>query len=149
MRLEALEVTPMTGRASSRSRRYDVVGSLEADCHDLSMPIFVELRGPTGSSRTNLPDPAGGTFDVAGDFDRFVDQPPYGLVPDGLPILQSIDPFGDTRLPSAVMGRLIADCTRALAVATDGPERWGLLRLRVLAEECSHDPDSTLVWFGD
>jgi hypothetical protein len=111
--------------------------------------IYVELRDRTGRARTGLPDPCGGTFDAAGDFDRFIDQPPYGLVPDGLPILESVDPFGDTTLSSGVMGRLIADCTRALAVAKDGPERRGLLRLRVLAEECSRDPESALVWIGD
>ena len=113
------------------------------------MPIYVELRDPAGRARSGLPDPSGGTFDAAGDFDRFIDQPPYGLVPDGLPILESVDPFGDTKMPSGVMGRLIADCVRALTVAEDGPERRGLLRLRVLAEECSRDPESALFWIGD
>jgi hypothetical protein len=113
------------------------------------VPIYVELRDPTGRARIGLPDPSGGTFTAAGDFDRFIDQPPYGLVPDGLPILESVDPFGVTKLESGVMGRLIADCTRALEVAQDGPERRGLLRLRVLAEECSHEPDSALFWIGD
>lgn len=113
------------------------------------MAIYVELRDPSGRARTGFPDPSGGTFDAAGDFDRFIDQPPYGLVLDGLPILESVDPFGDTELPSGVMGRLIADCARALTVAKDGPERRGLLRLRVLAEECSKDPESALFWFGD
>lgn len=58
--------------------------------------IYVELRDLKGRPRTGLPDPSGGTFDAAGDFDRFIDQPPFGLVPDGLPILESVDPFGDT-----------------------------------------------------
>jgi len=96
-----------------------------------------------------LPDPSGGTFDAAGDFDRFVDQPPYGQVLTGLPILESVDPFGDTTVPSGVMARLIADIARALPMANDGPERRGLLRLRVLAEECSRLPESALVWVGD
>lgn len=114
------------------------------------MAIYVELRDRTGTARTGLPDPWGGTFDAAGDFDRFIDQPPYGLVPEDLPVLQSVDPFGETTtLASGVMGRLIADCIRALTVAKDGPERRGLLRLRVLAEECSRDPGSVLAWVGD
>ena len=113
------------------------------------MPIYVELRDPTGRARIGLPDPSGGTFDAAGDFDRFIDQPPYRLVPDGLPILESVDPFGDTKMPSMVMGRLIADCVCALRVAQDGPERRGLLRLRALAEACSGDPESALFWIGD
>lgn len=113
------------------------------------MPIFVELRDLTGSARTGLPDPSRGTFDAAGGFDRFIDQPPYGSVPKDLPILQSVDPWGETRLASGAMGQLIADCVRALSVAVDGPERRGLLRLRVLAEECSRDPGSALYWVGD
>jgi hypothetical protein len=113
------------------------------------MAIYVELRDQTGRALTGLADPSGGTFDTAGDFDRFVDHPPYGQVPDGLPIIGSIDPFGETKLPSRVLGQLIADCTRALTVAKDGPERRGLLRLRVLAEECSRDPNSALFWIGD
>ena len=37
----------------------------------------------------------------------------------------------------------------ALAVAKEGPERRGLLRLRVLAGECSKRPMSTLHWIGE
>jgi hypothetical protein len=113
------------------------------------MAIHVELRDRSGRARVGFPDPSGGTFDAAGDFDRFIDQPPYGLASNGLPTLESVDPFGDTKLPSGVMGRLIADCGRALKVAKEGPERRGLLRLRVLAEECSRDPESALFWVGD
>jgi hypothetical protein len=98
---------------------------------------------------TGLTDPSGGTFDAAGDFDRFLDQPPYGQVPDGLPVLESLDPFGTTVMPSGVMPRLISDCVHALAVAKDGPEHRGLLRLRALAEECSRRPGSALHWIGD
>jgi hypothetical protein len=47
------------------------------------------------------------------------------------------------------MARLIADCARALTVAKAGPERRGLLRLQVLAQECSRDPDSALFWIGE
>lgn len=96
-----------------------------------------------------LPDPSGGTFDAAGDFDRFLDQPPYGQVPDGIPVLESLDPFGETVMPSGVMARLIADCTRALTVAKRGAEHRGLLRLRNLSEECSKRPGSALHWIGD
>jgi hypothetical protein len=113
------------------------------------VPIYVELRDEAGLAVTGLADPSGGTFDVAGDFDRFLDQPPYGLVTDGLPVLQSLDPFGTTVILSGVMARLIADCVRAVAVAVPGPERRGLLRLRVLAEECSKRPMSALHWIAD
>ncbi len=113
------------------------------------MAIYVELRDEARLVVTGLPDPSGGTFDAAGDFDRFLDQPPYIQVSDGLPVLESLDPFGTTVMPSGVMARLISDCVRALAVAKDGPERRGLLRLRVLAEECSRRPESALHWIGD
>ena len=113
------------------------------------MAIHVGLRDQTGRARTGLTDPSGGTFDAAGDFDRFVDHPPCGHVAAGLPIIGSIDPFGDTKLPSGVMGQLIAECARALTLAKNGTERRGLLRLRVLAEECSRDPNSALFWIGD
>lgn len=117
--------------------------------HNQPVAIYVELRDEAGRVLTRLPDPSGGTFDAAGDFDRFVDSYPYDRVPGGLPVLASVDPVGDTVMPSGVMARLIADCVQALALATDGPERRGLLRLRVLAEECSRRPDTALHWVGD
>lgn len=113
------------------------------------MGISVELRDEAGRTVTRLADPSGGTFDAAGDFDRFVGQSPYGQVSDGLPFLKSVDPFGTTVMPSGVMPRLISDCVRALAAATAGPERRGLLRLQVLANECSKRPGSALHWIGD
>jgi hypothetical protein len=119
------------------------------DRENQPVAIYVELRDRTGRALTGLADPSGGTFDAAGDFDRFIDHPPNGQVPGGLSIIGSIDPFGETRLSSGVMGQLIADCAHALTVAKDGPERRGLLRLRVLAEECSRDPNSALFWIGD
>lgn len=111
--------------------------------------VCVELRDEAGCTVLGLPDPSGGTFDAAGDFDRFVDQPPYRQVADGIPILESVDPLRETIMPFGVMAGLIADCARATAVAHDGPERRGLLRLRVLAEGCSRRPGFTLVWTGD
>ena len=77
------------------------------------MGIHVELRDSIGHVRTGLVDPSGGTFDAAGDFDRFIDQPPSRQVAGDLPILESIDPYGETRLLSAVVGRLMTECARA------------------------------------
>ena len=98
-----------------------------------------------------FPDPAArGTFDAAGDFDRFVNDS-YGGYPQGvgLPILQSIDPYVDTEVHSEVMPALLNDIATALAVANDGPERRGLMRLRVMAETCASNPGSMLIWLGD
>jgi hypothetical protein len=114
-----------------------------------SVGIYVELRDHTGRAVTGLTDPDGGNFDAAGDFDRFIDRPPYGEVSGDMPVITSIEPYGETRLPSGVMGQLIADCTRVLDGAEDGPERRDLIRLRALAEECSRHPDSALFWIGD
>ena len=115
-------------------------------------PIGLPLRVSPGSTPSMITTPdirSRRPFDAAGDFDRFLDQPPYGQVPDGLPVLESLDPFGTTVVPSGVMTRLISDCVRALAVVKDGPERRGLLRLWALAEECSRRPGSALHWIGD
>ena len=49
----------------------------------------------------DLPDPAGGTFDAAGDFDRLL-----GQVPDAT-MWSSIDPIGDTTL-TAEQARALA-----------------------------------------
>ena len=117
--------------------------------HNRPVALYVELRDEAGGVVKQLPDPSGGTFDAAGDFDRFVDSYPYDRVPGGLPMLASVDLFDDTVMPSAVMARLISDCVQALALAKEGTERRGLLRLRVLAEECSRRPGSALYWIGD
>ncbi|KQP84110.1 hypothetical protein ASF35_04010 [Aeromicrobium sp. Leaf291] len=111
--------------------------------------IYVELRDETGDVVAGLPDPSGGIFDAAGDFDRFIDRYPYNEAKDGLPVLESLDPYGTTVTPSGVMAKVISECVRATALATDGPERRGLLRLRTLAEECSRRPGSALHWIGD
>lgn len=113
------------------------------------MAIHVELRDEAGSTVTDVPDPSGGSFTAASDFERFVDRPPYGQVPTGTPVVESLDPSGTTVTPSGAMARVISDCVRALEVARSGPERRGLLRLRSLAEECSRRPGSALRWTLD
>lgn len=110
--------------------------------------IYVELRDGSGRVHTRWPDPTGGTFDAAADLDRFVDSYPYDQVEPGLPVLASLDPGGETVMPSGVMGQLISDCARALTLVAAGAEKRGLLRLRALAEECSRRPDSALHWFS-
>ncbi len=98
--------------------------------------MYIEARDQKGHLMRRFPDPAaGGTFDAAGDVDRFFDDSYFGYPKDlALPILQSIDPYADTEVPCEVMPALLDDIARALAVAKDGPERRGLMRLRVMAE---------------
>jgi hypothetical protein len=55
------------------------------------MGISAVLKRETGDMLLDLEDPAGGTFDAAGDFDR--------VLPDGdtsFTLLRYIDRYGDT-----------------------------------------------------
>lgn len=82
--------------------------------------ISVEVRDQTGACANPLARPLRRHLRRGWGLRRFIRQPPYGRVPGGLPILESVDPFGDTTLPSGVMARPIADCDRALTVARVG-----------------------------
>ena len=107
------------------------------------MPVRAELRDAAGRTVPALPDPAGGSFDAAGDFD--------GLVgPDeSLPLWSSIDLHDNVTLTSRECSKLLQELPtlslRSRAVA----ERRGLDRLRVLAERCRQDESLTLVFVGD
>jgi len=68
------------------------------------MGMVVRLVRGEGETVRGLPDPAGGTFDAAGDFDR--------VLPDGDPafaVLGSVNPHGDTVLTTVQMDALLAD----------------------------------------
>lgn len=90
-----------------------------------------------------LPDPSGGTFDAAGDFDRFLDDRTT------YPALGSIDPYADVILDRSLLPQLLADVDAATSEAVEGREARGLRRLRVLAERCLADDALTLVVIGD
>ena len=104
--------------------------------------VALLLDGSGGQSV--LPDPAGGFFDAAGDFDRLI---PLGVT--DLPLLGCVDPHGTTSFTSDVMPELITEIDRLLRLSRDGPERRGLDRLRTLATECTDMPDGQLVFVGD
>ena len=89
-------------------------------------------------------DPAlsGGTFDAAGDFDRWLDA-------TALPVLGTVDPYADTPMSSREMPGLLRDVQTALCGAKDGPERRGLLRLQTLARRCLDDESLSLLIIGD
>jgi hypothetical protein len=113
------------------------------------MPIVVELVSPSGAVRRQLSDPSGGTFDAAGDFDRFLDDG-LGSVRDmPLPTLRRFDPIGVSELQAEDMPALLVDVNLCLQVARAGSERRGLLRLAVLAEACAKETGSRLVCIGD
>jgi len=103
----------------------------------MGVVVTLEINGQVVS----LPDPSGGEFNAAGDFDRLL---PFS--PDLL-LLSRIDPYGDVEFGSSDMAA-IRDEAGSL-VAMDGPERRGLLRLQVLAAYGSRIPGSVLHSLGD
>ncbi|GAA0947771.1 hypothetical protein GCM10009554_44770 [Kribbella koreensis] len=107
------------------------------------MGIRAELVG-AGGAVVRLPDPAGGTFDAAGDFDELVpvDATEY-------PVLSQVEPFDDKSFSPAEMDRLIVEIDRLVVSATSDLQRKGLLRLRALALTCRDSPGSTLRFVGD
>jgi hypothetical protein len=90
-----------------------------------------------------LPDPAGGFFDAAGDFDRLMVC--GNLV---LQLLGRVDPHGETRLGADQMEQLITEVDLLLAQATTGVEHRGLMRLRTMAERCAQKRGE-LLFVGD
>ena len=67
------------------------------------MGIQVELRRDGGQVRA-LPDPSGGTFDAAGDFDRLIPREDPAF-----PMLGRVDPHGDLRLDASDMAVLLSE----------------------------------------
>jgi hypothetical protein len=74
------------------------------------MPFWVELRRSGSTRDRNVPDPSGGTFDAAGDFDRLLGR-------EALSVLGSVDPHTDTAMVSSEMPALLRDIESALADA--------------------------------
>ena len=97
-----------------------------------------------GEEVRGFPDPAGGTFDAAGDFDR--------VLPEGdesFAVLKLVDRDSDTVLNVGHIEGLLADIDRLSALALKPVERRGLDRLRVMAEGCRKDPTLHLRFIGD
>jgi hypothetical protein len=114
------------------------------------MPMYVEIRDDEGRVIRGLPDPSGGTFDAAGDFDRFFDESYPGHRRDlHLGTLGAVDPYATTEMGPDGMCALLSDIELALSATKAGPERRGLLRLQVMAETCAELPGSTMTWIGD
>ncbi|GIE90710.1 hypothetical protein [Actinoplanes regularis] len=106
------------------------------------MGIQVELRVANQWIR-QLPDPAGGFFDAAGDFDRLISRRNPAIQ-----MLARIDPHGETRLGASQMQQLLAEVELLLTQATTGVEHRGLMRLRAIAERCAQERGE-LVFVGD
>jgi hypothetical protein len=108
------------------------------------MGMVVRLLRVDGETVRGLPDPAGGTFDAAGDFDR--------VLPDGDPafaVLKHVNPYGDTVLTTIQMDELLADISELMTRRLHPAERRGLERLRVMATRCRDDVRLRLSFAGD
>jgi hypothetical protein len=106
------------------------------------MGVQVELWVASERVR-RLPDPAGGFFDAAGDFDR--------VISPGSPALRllgEVDPHGETCLGAGQMQQLVAEIELLLTKATPGAEHRGLMRLRTMALRCAAE-HGELVFVGD
>lgn len=113
------------------------------------MPIRVSLVSE--GNIVALPDPSGGMFDAAGDFDRLLpmeNQLPIQDAPN-LPALGRIEAYVDMEFSADDMEAVEKDVSSLLPLAKPGPEARGLERLRVLAERGTRMPGSVLRVEGD
>ena len=105
----------------------------------MGVVVTLEVHGQVVS----LTDPSGDEFNAAGDFDR--------LLPFSSNFLQlsRIDPYGDVDFGPSDMAAIPDEVDSLMVLATDGPERRGLLRLRTLAVHGSRIHGSVLHSVGD
>jgi hypothetical protein len=107
----------------------------------VGVQVYLHQRG---IRIVGLPDPAGGYFDAAGDFDRFLPADTTDF-----PMLAQVDPHGDLDLDQPSMPPLLHELDQLLPVARPGPEHDGLIRLRTLARYCAGHPEVTLSFTGE
>ena len=91
-----------------------------------------------------LPDPSGGTFDAAGDFDRLLP-----LDEAAFPTLSRIDLDGIVEFGQPDMAAIVREVESMLPLTKTGRERRGILRLQALAARGSEIPLATLRVTGD
>jgi hypothetical protein len=97
-----------------------------------------------GQRVVGLPDPSGGTFDAAGDFDRLLP-----LSKGAYPVLSRIDPDGVADFGPPDMAAIVREVESALALTSTDRERRGLLRMKALAVYGSLTPGALLRVTGD
>lgn len=107
------------------------------------MPIVAVLYDDEGQQVRALPDPIGGTFDAAGDFDRLLG------VDASLGVWSSLDPEGEVSLGADRARELLEELPTLIAASRPGVERRGLERLRVLSEHLAAEPSYVLTFLGD
>lgn len=105
------------------------------------MGVEARLIDDAGRAVCALPDPSGGTFDAAGEFDRLI-----GSLFGG--VLNDVDLHGVTSFAGLELGDLLADVASLLALDSSGAERRGLQRLQTLAVE-ARSRGGTITFAGD
>lgn len=114
--------------------------------------IEAELRDQHGQPVRELDDPAGGTFDAAGEFDALLpqapDAPPHPPQA-GYSLLGQVNPYGNTVFHPEQMVDLLLDIEIARSQATTRRQQRGLERLAVLAEACRASTHLVICFVGD
>jgi hypothetical protein len=105
----------------------------------MGVVVTLEVNGQVVS----LTDPSGGEFNAAGDFDMLLPFSPNLL------LLSCIDPYGEVEFGPSDMTAIRDEVGSLLALAKEGPEQRGLLRLQTLAAHGSRVPNSVLHSVGD
>lgn len=113
------------------------------------MPILVSLL--IAGRAVTLPDPSGGYFDAAGDFDRLLpmeNQLRVDQLPE-LTTLSRIEAYADVEFTREDLAAVAEEAAALLPFAKPGPEARGLQRLRALAEHGVEIPGAVLLVQGD
>lgn len=113
------------------------------------MPILVSLL--IDGTAVTLPDPSGGYFDAAGDFDRLLpmeNQLRADHVPE-LSTLSRIEAYADVEFTRDDLAAVAEEAAALLPFAQPGAEARGLQRLRALAEHGAVTPGAVLLVQGD
>jgi hypothetical protein len=117
----------------------------ERQREDRTVHIVAFLRAENCGAIKDVRDPAGGTFDRAGGFDRLISEAKNKA--DGM--LRYVDPYGDLALNQRQIPELLRELDTILGQDLSPPERRGIDRLRILAQAC-RDQVHTYLWFvGD
>lgn len=111
--------------------------------YPLAVGVWAIVLDREGRQVLRLTDPAGGSFDAAGDFDRLLYLEP------GAVTWSSIDPYGVTTLDHEQAAALLEELPAVAKRAHGGPERRGMARLAQLAALCGSGDAISLRFIGD
>src|ERR1700691_1355940 len=103
---------------SSGPTSMSAAGADVAILRDVSVVATLEVGGHI----VTLQDPAGGSFNAAGDFDGLL------LHAASPPMLGRISEFGDTQFSSEELLAVSAEASGLMGLANDGPELRGMTR---------------------